>query len=207
MSLKARLRVAIVALVTLLVIGMSVLYLYDFAGTTFRATSERAGLVADEVKGNLVEQLDRETAARGIHPPSLDEWKTNWTQIIGTGSSIGEMLKRTLATDNLVVAILVTDDQGRVLAASSTELVHTTLKPSEDFRDLQARNWIVNLWDLMTRREDYTTTRPLGVEPYKQPFFNITVVIRSVLLKHAVQPALQVLALTFGSALFIAIFL
>ncbi len=117
------------------------------------------------------------------------------------------MLKRTLASADLVVAILVTDEKGQVLAASSPDLVHTTQKPAEDFRDLQARNWLVNLWDLMTRREDYTTTRPLGVEPYKQPFFKITVVIRSVLLKHAVQPALQVLALTFGSALFISIFL
>jgi hypothetical protein len=33
MSLKARLRIAIVALVTLVVIAMSVLYLYDFVPT------------------------------------------------------------------------------------------------------------------------------------------------------------------------------
>ena len=207
MSLKARLRIAIVALVTLVVIGMSVLYLYDFTRNTFRAASERAGLVADEVKGNLVDHLDRETAARGIHPASLEDWKANWTKIIGTDPSIAEMLKRTLANADLVVAIVVTDDQGKVLAASSPDLVHTTLKPAEDFRDLQAGNWIVNLWDLMTRREDYTTTRPLGVAQSSQPLFKITVFIRSVLLKHAVQPALQVLALTFGSSLFIAIFL
>ena len=156
MSLKARLRIAIVALVTLVVIGMSVLYLYDFTHMTFRAASERAGLVADEVKGNLVDRLDHETAARGIHPGSLQEWKANWTQIISTDHSISEMLKRTLASADLVVGIVVTDDQGRVLAASSPDLVHTTLKPAEDFRDLQAGNWIENLWDLMTRREDRT---------------------------------------------------
>jgi PAS domain S-box-containing protein len=207
MSLKARLRIAIVALVTLVVIGMSALYLYDFTRMTFRAASERAGLVADEVKGNLVDRLDRETVARGAHPGSLLEWKTNWARIIGTDPSIAEMLKRTLASADLVVAILVTDEKGQVLAASSPDLIHSTQKPAEDFRDLQARNWLVNLWDLMNRREDYTTTRPLGVEQSKEPFFNITVVIRSVLLKHAVQPALEVLALTFGSALFIAIFL
>jgi len=207
MSLKARLRIAIVALVTLVVIGMSALYLYDFTRMTFRAASERAGLVADEVKGNLVDRLDRETTVRGLHPGSLPEWKITWARIISTDPSIAEMLKRTLASADLVVAILVTDEKGQVLAASSPDLVHTMQKPAEDFRDLQARNWLVNLWDLMTRRQDYTTTRPLGVEPSKEPFFNITVVIRSVLLKHAVQPALQVLALTFGSALFISIFL
>ena len=50
MSLKTRLRIAILALVTVVVIGMSTLYLYDFTHMTFRAASERAGLVADEVK-------------------------------------------------------------------------------------------------------------------------------------------------------------
>ncbi len=207
MSLKGRLRIAVVALVTLVVIAMSALYLYDFTHNTFRAASDRAGLVADEVKGYLVEQLDRETAARGIHPQSLEEWKADWTKIISANPQIAEMLKRTLANADLVVAILVTDDQGRVLAASSPDPVHTTLKRAEDFRDLQGGNWIGNLWDLMTRREDYTTTRPLGVEPFKQALFNVTVVIRSVLLKHAVEPALRVLALTFSASLFIAIFL
>ncbi len=207
MSLKARLRIAIVALVTLVVIGMSVLYLYDFTRMTFRAASERAGLVADEIKGNLVDRLDRETAARGIHPGSLQEWKANWARIVSTDPSIAEMLKRTLANDDLVVGIVVTDDRGNVLAASSPDLAHTTLKPAEDFRDLQAGNWTVNLWDLLTRREDYTTSRPLGVEPYKQVLFNIKVKISSVLLKRAIQQPLQVLALTFGSALFISIFL
>jgi PAS domain S-box-containing protein len=207
MSLKARLRIAIVALVTLVVIGMSVLYLYDFTHMTFRAASERAGLVADEVKGNLVDRLDRETAARGIHPGSLQEWKANWARIVSTDPSIAEMLKRTLANDDLVVGIVVTDDQGNVLAASSPNLAHTALKPAEDFRHLQAGNWIVNLWDLLTRREDYATIRPLGVEPYKQVLFNIKVKISSVLLKRAIQQPLEVLGLTFGSALFISIFL
>jgi len=207
MSLKARLRIAIVALVTLVVIGMSLLYLYDFTKMTFRAASQRAGLVADEVEGNLVDLLDRETAARGVHPVSLQQWKDNWTAIIGTDPGLAEMLKRTLAHDDLVVGIVVSDDHNKVLAASSPDLLHTPLKPAEDFRDLQEDNWIVNLWDLMTRREDYTTTRPLGVKPYPQPFFNITVVIRSVLLKHAVLPALEILGLTFGSSLLIAIFL
>jgi PAS domain S-box-containing protein len=207
MSLKARLRIAIVVLVTLVVIAMSMLYLYDFTRMTFRAASQRAGLVADEVKGNLVDLLDREAKARGIHPTSLDDWKANWTKIIRTDPGISEMLKRTLANDDLVVGIVVSDDHNQVLAASSPDLLHTTLKRAEDFRDLQKGNWLVDLRDLMTRREDYTTTRPLGVEPFKQPLFNITVFIRSVLLKHDVQPALQVLALTFGSSLFIGIFL
>src|SRR6516164_4564026 len=109
MSLKARLRIAIVALVTLVVIGMSTLYLYDFTHMTFAAASDRAGLVADEVKGNLVDLLlDRETAARGLQPRSVEEWKEHWAQITSRDPNITEMLKRTQANDSLVMAILVT---------------------------------------------------------------------------------------------------
>jgi PAS domain S-box-containing protein len=207
MSLKARLRIAIVALVTLLVIGMSVLYLYDFTHLTFQDTSDLAGFVADEVKENLLDRLDREVAAQNVHGSSVEEWKAIWTQIISTNPAIPEMLKRTQGNADLVAAILVTDNRGNVLASSHPELVHTTLIPAQDFRDVKAGNWVVTLWDLMTRREDYITSRPLGVPPYKEVLFNITVKISSVLLKKAVLPALQVLGLTIGSSLFIAIFL
>ena len=44
MSLKARLRIAIVALVTFVVVAMSVLYLYDFTQGAFRDASGRARL-------------------------------------------------------------------------------------------------------------------------------------------------------------------
>ena len=42
MSLKARLRIAIVALVTLVVVAMSMLYLYDFTNFSFRSAFDRA---------------------------------------------------------------------------------------------------------------------------------------------------------------------
>ncbi len=62
MSIKARLRIAIVALVALVVIGMSALYLYDFIRMTFTEARERADFIAKDVKGNLADHLQRETA-------------------------------------------------------------------------------------------------------------------------------------------------
>jgi len=109
MSLEVRLRIAIAALVALVVIGMSALYLYDFTRLTFGAASDRAGQVADQVKGNLLVRLDRQTAARGLHPTSFEEWKKAWTELIKTDPNITEMLKRSLASADLLVAILVTD--------------------------------------------------------------------------------------------------
>ena len=209
MSIKARLRIAIVALVTVVVVVMSALYLYDFTRMSFQEASGRAALMADEVKGNLLDRLERQMAARGLHPTSTEEWKRTWTEIVRSDPNIAGMLKRTLATDNLVVAILVADDHGKVLAASDPDLVRSPLPPAEDFRDLQRDNWFGNLWDLFTQRENYVTRRPIGVEQEKQVqvLFTINVVIRSVLLKHAIQPALKALAVAFGVSLLVAIVL
>jgi PAS domain S-box-containing protein len=209
MSIKARLRIAIVALVALVVIAMSALYLYDFTFMTFTGAAERAESIAKDVKGNLADHLQHETEARGLKPVSLDEWKQAWTEIIRSDPSVTAMLKRTLGDSKLVADILVTDDQGQVLAASGPATPGMKLAPIRDFRALEGRSWMENLRDLMTRREDYSTTLPVGISANNQQvvLFNITVLIQSVFLKHDVYPTFKILGLTFASALFIAIFL
>lgn len=209
MSLKARLRIAIVALVTFVVVAMSVLYLYDFTRISFRNASERASVIADQVKGNLVDILNRQTAARGIHPAALEDWKANWTQVIRTDPEVEEMLKRSLASSsaNMVLAVLVTDQNGDVLASSNPSQNNSRAPASTDFNDLQKGNWVTNLWDLMNRREDYSATRSIGPQSQQQVLFKIVVVVQSVLLKNEVAPALKILGLAFGASLFIAIFL
>jgi PAS domain S-box-containing protein len=205
MSIKARLRIAIIALVALVVIGMSALYLYDFTFMTFTGAAERADFIAQDVKGNLADHLQRETEARGLKPASLEEWKHAWTDIIRGDPYVTAMLQRTLADSKLVLAILVTDENGQVLAASGPAKV----APVHDFKDLKGRSWVENLRDLMTRREDYATTLPIGISSNTKQvvLFNITVLIQSVFLKHDVYPTFKILGLTFASSLFIAIFL
>ncbi|HLK20034.1 MAG TPA: ATP-binding protein [Bryobacteraceae bacterium] len=209
MSIKARLRIAIVALVALVVIAMSALYLYDFTTMTFTGASERADSIAKDVKGNLADHLQHETEARGLKPVTLDEWKHAWTEIIRSDPSVTAMLKRTLGDSKLVADIILTDDQGQVLASSGPALPGLKLSPVHDFRALDGRSWMENLRDLMTRREDYSTTLPVGISANNQQvvLFNITVLIQSVFLKHDVYPTFKILGLTFASALFIAIFL
>ncbi|HEV8042097.1 MAG TPA: ATP-binding protein [Bryobacteraceae bacterium] len=209
MSIKARLRIAIVALVALVVIGMSMLYLYDFTSMTFTGAAERADFIAKDVKGNLADHLQRETDARGLKPASIQEWKQVWTDIIRNDPAVTALLKRTLGDSNLVAAILVTDESGHVLAASGPAIPGMQLAPVHDFRELKGRSWIENLRDLMTRREDYSTTLPVGISSNTNQvvLFNITVWIQSVFVKHDVYPTFKILGLTFFSSLFIAIFL
>jgi signal transduction histidine kinase len=207
MSLKSRLRRPIVALVALVVVVMSLLYLSDFTRVSFGAASDRADLVAEQFKLYLENHLNLEMDRHGLHPTSVTEWEDGWTAIIRNDPDITEMLNRTLAKADLALAILVTDEHGDVLAASPAATDSSVLASAEDLHNIERRWWAVNLWDLMTRRENYLVTRPIGFEGRKQALFNITIVIRSVLLRHEVEPALKSLVLAFALALCVAIVL
>ena len=200
MSLKVRLRIAIVALVTLVVVGLSVLYLITFTNTSLTSASERGTLVARQVRGDLKDELSSKT--RGLRLATPEEWKSALTEIVRTDPDITKMLQRSLGDADVVAAILVTDSQGRVLASSGpipASAIHT-------FEDLKSRGWVANLRDLMTRREDYATTLPIGINS-QEVLFKITVLIQAVFLKRDVAPTLEILGVYFGSALLIAAFL
>jgi PAS domain S-box-containing protein len=200
MSLKTRLRIAIVALVTLVVIAMSALYLYDFTHLSFRSAFDRADVVADEVFGNLIARLGTSPA-----PASIADLRQRWTLAVQTDPDVSRMLIRMLANEKLVSSIQIADDRGTVLAGSDPERAGKKLPSTRSFKAVQSQPWIENLWDLMTESEDYTTTRTLGVN--NQTFFQIVVAVKSDFVRHDVEPALTNLALAFGASLFIAIFL
>jgi len=196
-----------VALVTAVVVVMALLYLSDFTKASYSAASDQADLIADQFRIYLENHLKVQTAAFGIHPATVYEWEDTWTGIIRNDPNITEMLNATLAKANLALAILITDEHGNVLASSAPATEKASFAGAKDIHTIEQRWWGVNLWDLMTRRENYVATRPIGFQGSKQVLFNITVVIRSVLLLHSVEPALKNLLLAFALSLGVAIFL
>src|SRR5271155_4811394 len=106
MSLKARLRIAIVALVTLVVIAMSALYLYDFTNQSLRSAFARGEAVADEVKSNLTARLSALPLDDSAPPPnSIDELTLRLTTAIRTDPDVSRMLINMLADENLLSSI------------------------------------------------------------------------------------------------------
>src|SRR5271168_3964346 len=108
MSLKSRLRRPIVALVTLVVVVMSLLYLSDFTRASFEGATDRADLVAEQFKLYLENHLNLAMATRGLQPTSVADLENTWTTIIRSDPDINDMLNRTLAKADLALAILVT---------------------------------------------------------------------------------------------------
>src|SRR5579871_5949929 len=118
MSLKARLRIAIVALVTLVVIAMSALYLYDFTNLSFRSAFDRGEAVADEVYSNLTARLSALPLDDQKPPPnSIDDLKLRLGDSIRTDPNVSRMLIRMLADESLLSSIRIVDEHGDILAA------------------------------------------------------------------------------------------
>jgi signal transduction histidine kinase len=207
MSLRTRLRLAIVALVTVVVVAMAGLYLHGFTGLAFQAAASRADLIANQIKGYILEVIDKQVLARGSNPSTIEQSKRIWTEIIKTDPYIRGLLQRTAANADVVLSIYVSGEDGKILVASSPYLVGMAAPAKPSFRELQQRPTFQNLWELFTRREDYVTTLPLGVAQQRLPIFAITVVIRSVLLENALRPAFRNLGLVFVGSLLIALIL
>ncbi|MBV8818471.1 MAG: hypothetical protein JO022_08960, partial [Acidobacteriaceae bacterium] len=191
MSLRTRIRLSIVALVTLVVVGLAALYVYDLTLLAFDDASSRANLVSTQVKDFLLEQLREQTAARKANPVTLADYKALWTDIVRNDQSLPIMLERAVANADVVVRIQISGPDGSTLAASSPYLAGSPVPAKQDFSVVRKRNWFLNLWDLETRPEDYIKTVSIGVAAEPQPLFKITVVIRSTLLRAAMSDAFR----------------
>src|SRR5271154_5746139 len=112
MSLKSRLRRPIVALVALVVVVMSLLYLSDFTRVSFEGAADRADLVTEEFELYLQNHLNLEMDKHGLRPASAAGWQDGYTAIIRNDPDITVMLDSTLGKADLALAILVTDDRG-----------------------------------------------------------------------------------------------
>ena len=207
MSLKTRLRISIVSLVTIVVVGLSALYLYDFTVISFRTALYRTDLVASQVKDFLVARLQERQLESDPRPASFAELKANWIESVRTDPAIPAMLERTAANTDVVLTINILGEDGTILAASSPQLVGTRTPADPDLDGIVKRNAFRNLWDLQTRQENYSQTIPLGVDGQQAPLFRVRAVVSSTFMRFAQREALRKIAFAFLLSLGIAILL
>ena len=204
MSLRTRLRIAIITLVALVVTGLSSLYLLDFTHAAFKNTSDRARLIADDVKGYVLDRFDQ---ALRQQPASLDEYKKAWTEIVKTDPLIANMLQRTRATAYTVGNVAIAGEDGTILAASDPSTIGGKAPSTTEIEVVQSNRWQEAVSELFRLRRGFAFVLPLGVPNQPKPIFTIAVMIDSVFLRHALFPAFQNLGFAFVSALAVSMFL
>ncbi|MDW8129070.1 MAG: ATP-binding protein [Bryobacterales bacterium] len=200
-SLKARLRLAIVALAVLVVSAVSLLNLHRLAEARFEDFSQRAQMAAQQIKTFLIYRVRDLAARQEPGPATLEEAIALWEQMVREDADLAAMLDSTVASARVVVEILIADRSGRVLASSNRTRVgsaHTALPELEAWG---GRSPWQKLRQVLWSREDYQTTVALGLPGRQEPVFSIHVVVSSVLLRDELLPLLTRLGLIFAASL------
>jgi len=206
MSLKARLRVSIVALLVGVVLVLSALNLHSAATARFQDVLERANLTALQVQSFLMQRIS-EQAASAPQPASLEETKRLWAQIVEEDDELARLLEETMASSRTILEIVIADETGRVLAASDPTSVGRQVRQLPKLTDWAAKSPWRQLWEVLTVRRDYEVVLPLGIQEQQAPVFEIKVLVSSVLLKNTLDPQIRYLGWLLAGSVAAAIVL
>ncbi len=207
MSLKARLRISIVALVVLVVSAVSLLNMYSLAEARFDDVVQRASMVSQQVKTFLIQRVHDQAARRETQPTTLDEVKKLWTDIVRDDRELEAMLEGTMANSRVIIEILIGGENGEVLAASNRSRVGSTIYPLTDLAEWERKNPWQKLMEVFYHQKDYETVIPLGVAEQTTPIFTVRVVVSSILLRDALLPQIRNITLIFAASLLLSMIL
>src|SRR5579872_2964775 len=190
MSLRLRLILLTVALVTVVVVVLSGLYLNSLVDSLSATALDRAQLASQQVNAYLNDRINRvspdSAAPDKKAPASFDETKVVWREIVASDPEVAAMLFRTMALSAALAEINVAGQDGVILASSNPSRDGQEQARLENFADWRNRSLYRRLTDLIVRRPDYQVVVTLGVE--QQPIFTIQVVTSSVFLLDPILP-------------------
>jgi signal transduction histidine kinase len=210
MSLRLRLIALTVALVTVVVLALSFLYLNSLVDSLSAMALERSEFASQQVNTFITDRINSDRVGRGgTGPiPTIEDTKTVWGAIVADDPAISAMLVRTMALSPALVEINVAGQDGVVLASSNPSRVGQPLKPLANFADWRSRPLRRRLAELIVRNPDYQVVAPLGVavgESGQQPVFTTQVATSSVLLRAAVLPPLETVGAVSAGALLVSL--
>ncbi len=203
MSLRVRLVVVIVVLVTLVAAALSVLHLDTLINSLSEDALQRSELVSQQVKSYVIEQVNEVSSEYAV-PADLEETIALWNQIVTSDGNIAKMLKM-LATSQGVVEINVAGRTGEILASSVDSRVGQMMDRLPALQVWSSLPLTRRLADLFGRKPDYQVTVPLGFNG--QELFTVQVVTSTVLLSNILLPEVRTVAYVSLAALIASLLL
>jgi len=197
MSLRIRLVLVIVALVTVVAAALAVLHLDTLINSLSEDALQRSELVSQQVKSFVIDHVNQHFAQYS-QPSNMDETVALWNQIVTSDPEIGVMLKM-LAASQSVVEINVAGRTGQILASSVDSRVGGALANLQTMRTWRSLPLHQRLTDLFRRKPDYQVRVPLGVND--QELFTVQVVTSTVLLGNVLGPEVEWVAIVSAAAL------
>lgn len=204
MSLRVRLVLVIITLVTVVAVALSILHLDTLVNSLSQDVLQRSNLAKEQVQSFVTNQITQR-AEDYATPTSIEETKALWNQIVTSDEDISRMLVKTMAQTAGLLEINVAGQTGQILASSNPTRVGGMLTNMQMFQVWKEKALQRRLMDLFVRRLNYQVTVPLGIGD--TPIFTIQVVMSSVLLRSALMPEVQWLAIVSGGALLVSLVL
>lgn len=204
MSLKTRLLVLVVLLVTIIVTVLSAVHLNSLVTNWTAGVAERAEMVTQQVMSLVVQRVKEKSDDVNPPPATLAETVQLWKQIVSQDKQLSEMIRTTMLAAKTIVEVAVADEQGEILVSSDTTKVGTKMRKRQSFLDWQKKEVLDRLLELAGGDRDYEIAMPLGV-PQKPLIFTIQIVESSGLLRGVLMPQLYTLLLITVASLLLSI--
>ena len=200
MSLKARLSIAIMGLVTIVVVVLSTMNVTRVLDQFLEDLRQRAELNAKHLRDNILDRIQQNAAGR-TSTETLEETKHRWVRSLERDPIYRRLLERAVVDSNLAVEIYVSDEGGRVLATSNPLRGNQTAEALPEFDQWSDRSLLNRVRQVVLERNNYVISMPIGLSTETDPIFTIKVILSSVLIRNALMPELRGLAVTWVVAL------
>lgn len=200
-----RLSLLIVAVVGVVALSLSGLYLYSLAEAKFEDVLEVARVSGEQVKTYLLQRVREGSAQPAFTGP--EDIKLRWRRLVHQDAELASFLVSTIASSASVVEILIADQTGVVVSASNPLRRDQAAPAVPSLLGWRRQGAFQKLYQVLSSARDLELTVPLGIGQTGPPVFTIHVVVSSVLLRNAVVPPLRSLALVSLLGLVLAAFL
>ncbi len=207
MSLKTRLLVLMVLLVTVIVTILSALQLNSLVQNWTASVIERSELVAQQVKSLVLTRVEEQSAQVAPPPGDLFASKQLWTRIVAQDKHLEQLIQSTMIHARMIVEIVVADEMGEILVCSTPSRKGRILRKLPAFSEWTSKEVTDRLYEVARGNQDYEVTLPLGVPQQRVPIFTIQIVVSSAYLRNAILPQVRTLGYAFGFFLLMSILL
>ncbi len=206
MSLRLRLQVWIVALAAAIVVVLSALYLRATLADSFAQARSIAELSAGQVESYISSSAPAQVAAMRLSPTSADELVAAYVAAAEQDVKLTGLLRQLMGNSPVIVEGLVTGPGERIVAASIGAKRGQRHAPLPSLERFEEQSMLRRLEEVFSSNQDYEVVRELGfqMEGGQRRVLTIRMILSSVLLREAVLPRLQPLAIVSGLALLIS---
>lgn len=186
MSLRTRLQVSITALVGVIVLVLSALYLTSVIETRFRDAGREAEDNAQRIQSFISELTSAKLSAAEEIPGTIEELRAAYLEIVEQEPELGVLLENLMGAgaSPVIVEGLVTGPGDRILAASLEAKKGQRHEPLPLFEEFESKGVFAKLAEVFGDNQDYEVTAELGLEDEK--IFTIRMILSTVFVREAV---------------------